>query len=125
MLASERALAIDPDYDEPYVIIGMERRESDDFDGAIAAFKRAIEINPSCMEAHANLGETYLRCRKFDSAVRELQWAVQLRPEVSWIHLNLALAHWKRGEIINAAGDWGTAIYLYFRNGLHLKTGAN
>jgi pyruvate/2-oxoglutarate dehydrogenase complex dihydrolipoamide dehydrogenase (E3) component len=92
---------------------------------AIAAFKRAIEINPSCMEAHANLGEAYLRRKKFDSAVRELQWTVQLCPEVSWIHHNLALAHWKRGEIIDAAGDWGKAIYLYFRNGLHLKTGAN
>jgi Tfp pilus assembly protein PilF len=77
------------------------------------------------MEAHANLGETYLRCKKIDSAVRELQWAVQLRPEVSWIHHKLALAHMKRGEIINAAGDWGKAIYLYCRSGLHLKTGAN
>ena len=122
VFASERALAVDPDYDEPHVIIGMTRRESGALDGAVEAFKRAIEINPSFMEAHANLGETYLRCKKIDAAVRELQWAIQLRPEVPWLHHTLAMAHWKRREIIKAAGDWCRAIYLYFSNGLKSKT---
>ena len=59
VLAAERALAIDPDYDEPYVVIGMACRESGDLDGATKAFKRATEINPSFVEAHAHLGATY------------------------------------------------------------------
>jgi protein O-GlcNAc transferase len=43
VLAAERALAVDPDHDEPHVVIGMARRESGDLDGAVTAFKRAAD----------------------------------------------------------------------------------
>jgi tetratricopeptide (TPR) repeat protein len=114
ILAGERALAIDPDYDEPYVIIGMARRES----GALAALKRAAEINPNFMEAHANLGEAYLQCKEVDAALRQLQWALQLHPEEPWLYRTLALAHWKQRRMIAAVGDWAKAAYLYLRKSL-------
>ncbi len=126
VLASEKALAINPDYDAPYVIIGMEHRRSGDLDGAVWSFKRAIDLNPSFVEAHVNLGETYLRRNEIDSAMRELQWAIQSAPGRARIYREtLALAHWKRGEITNAAGEWCKAIYLYLRNRINSQTEAS
>jgi tetratricopeptide (TPR) repeat protein len=115
-------LTIDPDYDQPYVIVGMVKSESGDLDGALWDFKRAAEINPNFVEAHGNLGETYLKCKQLEAAIRQLQWAIHLHQQEPWLYRTLAFAHLKQRRIIAALGDLGKASYLYVRRWVSSKT---
>jgi len=55
---------------------------------------------------------------RIDEAIRELQWAIQLKPAEPWPYSTLALARWKHREIVAAARNLGTSIFLYLKRGL-------
>ncbi len=46
--ATERALAVDPDYSRAWLALGSFRMELNDFPGAVTAFKRGLELYPGC-----------------------------------------------------------------------------
>jgi len=46
--ATERALALDPDYSRAWLALGYFRMELNDFPGAVTAFKRGLELYPGC-----------------------------------------------------------------------------
>lgn len=57
----EKAVAIDPRFDEAFLQLGILRFSLGDFEYAIRDYKKAIEINPQLGEAHRQLGLAYQR----------------------------------------------------------------
>jgi tetratricopeptide (TPR) repeat protein len=55
LAAFERALAINPKFDNSYVGQGVVWRERGDLDKAVAAYQKAIEIAPNYPEAYSSL----------------------------------------------------------------------
>jgi tetratricopeptide (TPR) repeat protein len=57
----EKAVAIDPKFDEAYLQLGMVHSAEEDFEQAIRDYRKAIDVNPRLGEAHRELGMIYQR----------------------------------------------------------------
>lgn len=75
----QKAIAIDPRFDEGYLQLGILDFAAGDFEQAIRAYKRAIELNPRLGEAHYRLGVAYKRMGKETEAVQEFRAHEQIQ----------------------------------------------
>jgi tetratricopeptide (TPR) repeat protein len=69
----EKAVAIDPQFDEAYLQLGVLRSTRGDFEQAIRAYKKAMEVNPNLAEAHYRLGLAYQGIGEKAKAQQEFQ----------------------------------------------------
>jgi len=77
-----KAIALDPDFGNPYNDIGVYLIEREDLDGAIPWLekaKRARRYEPRHFP-YMNLGRIYLQRGKWQEALRELEAAARLAP---------------------------------------------
>ena len=77
-----KAIALDPDFGNPYNDIGVYLIEREDLDGAIPWLekaKRARRYEPRHFP-YMNLGRIYLQRGKWQDALRELEAAARLAP---------------------------------------------
>jgi tetratricopeptide (TPR) repeat protein len=74
----ERAVSIDPRFDEAYLQLGILFAARAESPRAISAYKKAIEANPQSAEAHYRLGLAYKRIGEEEKAQRELQLYKQI-----------------------------------------------
>ena len=78
-----KAIAVDPDFGNPYNDIGVYLIERGDLDGAIPWLERAKRA-PRYEPRHfpyMNLGRIYLRRGQWPEALRELESAARLAPD--------------------------------------------
>lgn len=77
-----RAIAIDPDFGNPYNDIGAYLIEKGDFDGAVEWLRKAMEaVRYECyFYPHFNLGRVYEARGKYFEALREYKAAIDLNP---------------------------------------------
>jgi DNA-binding winged helix-turn-helix (wHTH) protein/Flp pilus assembly protein TadD len=79
--AAERALALDENLAEGYLIRGWLKREADwDWKGAEEDLRRAIEINPKLASAHQRLAHLLSQLGRHDEALAEIKVAYELDP---------------------------------------------
>ena len=79
----EKAIALDPDFGNPYNDIGVYRMQQGDLDGAIPWFERA-KTAPRYEPRQfpfINLGRIHLRRGALREAQRELESAVRIAPQ--------------------------------------------
>jgi tetratricopeptide (TPR) repeat protein len=69
----EKAVALDPKFDEAYLQLGIVHADGGDFSHAIAAYQRAIAANPRLAEAHYRLSLAYKRTGEETQAQQEMQ----------------------------------------------------
>jgi len=74
----EKAVSIDPRFDEAYVQLGILSSERGESSRAIRDFLKAIEANPQSGEAHYRLGLAYKRTGDEGKAQQELQLYKQI-----------------------------------------------
>ncbi len=74
----EKAVSIDPRFDEAYVQLGILSSERGESSRAIRDFQKAIEANPQSGEAHYRLGLAYKRTGDEGKAQQELQLYKQI-----------------------------------------------
>ncbi len=77
-----KAIAVDPDFGNPYNDIGVYLIERGDLDGAVPWLERAKQA-PRYEPRHfpyMNLGRVYLRRGQWPEALRELEAAARLAP---------------------------------------------
>ncbi len=87
----ERAIAVDPDFGNPYNDIGAYLIELHRLDEAIAWLeraKRAPRYEPRHFP-HFNLSRIYVRQNRLHDAIRELRAAVRLEPRYQAAHREL------------------------------------
>ena len=97
----ENAIALDPNYDAPYSLIGvchvidvwMGWAESNpaSIKKAEEALKKALELNPLSDMAYANLGCLYVLQRRYDEAVAAGEKAIELNPNGDYNMVVLAI----------------------------------
>jgi tetratricopeptide (TPR) repeat protein len=61
-------------------LLGHHLEESDDIDGAIAAYKRASDLDPTAADATAELAALYLRQNKIQEALATAEQALKVAP---------------------------------------------
>jgi Tfp pilus assembly protein PilF len=78
-----KAIAVDPDFGNPYNDIGVYLIERGDLDGAVPWLEKAKQA-PRYEPRHfpyMNLGRVYLQRGRWQDALRELEAAVRLAPD--------------------------------------------
>ena len=115
----EQAIALDPEYPAPYVILGWThwldvwlrfgKSPRDSIKQGFQAAKKAIALDDSFPAAYSLSGSFYLFKRQHDRAISEAEKAVALSP-------NLAEAHLYLGQILTFAGKPEEAILHHERS---------
>ena len=104
----EAALALEPDRYEVQNNLGMSRLLSNDFEGAVSAFREAAHIDPRDPAVYNNLGVALARMRLYGEALENFRRSS-----------GDADAFNNLGLICHANGDYGLAI-TYFEKALLL-----
>jgi len=107
-----RALALRPNSDDAYRLLGdifAARGKSED---AVAAYRKAIEIRPNFWGNHRSLGVTFLRAGRYPEAITAFHRVTELQPDLSWGFQSLGLAHHAAGNLPEAVKNYEQAIRL-------------
>jgi class 3 adenylate cyclase/TolB-like protein/Tfp pilus assembly protein PilF len=81
--AARKAIALDPQSAQAYVLLGRVLVITHNYDGAQEALRRAIELNPSDSEALAGLGDVLTFSGKVEEAIRSLERALAINPQLT------------------------------------------
>lgn len=76
----KKAIAIYPDFDEPYNNLGVVYMSIGEYEKAINNFKKAIELSPNYDRAHYNLGLIYKRRGDIKLVLEQYQKLTILNP---------------------------------------------
>jgi Tfp pilus assembly protein PilF len=86
------ALALNPEYVEAHLNLGLALERQQQLDAAIAQFRVAVKLRPDLAEAHNDLGLALLANGSATEAIEELRQSVTMKPEYAEAHYNLGLA---------------------------------
>jgi tetratricopeptide (TPR) repeat protein len=90
------AIAINPKAAETFVVQGIYRTRTKQYDQAIQSFKYALELQPNMMNAHYNIALAYLEAQQFDLANQHAQKAYNLGATLPGLRERLTKAgYWK------------------------------
>lgn len=90
---AQRALDIQQDLAEPYVVRGLCDIEERGWDSAEKNFRKAIDLNPTLSQAHIELGLLLDYRRRFAEAETHIMTALQLEPLVPYYNI-IACTHY-------------------------------
>jgi tetratricopeptide (TPR) repeat protein len=108
----EKALAIDPDFNQVRVNLAMLLVESDEVDSAKALLNEAIRRNPMEAKAYNNLGMVYYSELEVGKAVQYFERAIELEPDNAEAHYNLGLAFAESGLLMEAIREWRLVLEM-------------
>lgn len=77
----EKALALDPQYSQAAMYLGLAYNALFEQEKAEKAYRRAIAIDPDYLEARANFGGMLLDIGNVDEAIRQFNYVLQRQPE--------------------------------------------
>ena len=89
-----KAIAINPKYEEAYVVRAEAKYNLENYKGAIADLTDAIDINPKCAEAYYNRGIAKKELRDIAGEIADYSKAIELKP-------NFEQAYYARGQVYN------------------------
>lgn len=104
----QQGLAIDPEADDLYNVLGICFLGLRRYEEAIAAHERYVQLSPKEPNAHDSLGMSYEQSGRYSDAINEYVTALSLNPgfEPSTIHL---------GDVYAQQGRYRDAIREYRR----------
>ena len=76
----EKALVLDSDLIEPYVVMAKARIRLNQFGKARENFNKAIELNPRFVLAYSDRGIIWKEKREYDKAIADFTKAIELNP---------------------------------------------
>jgi len=105
----DRAIAIEPDYDEPYYNRGKAKLMLRDYASAIADFDIAIKLAPNKADAFNNRGIAKKKSGDISGAISDYTKALALDPHQFRIYYNRGVARYEAGDKARAIEDFQTA----------------
>jgi len=92
---AERAVAIQPNFDEAWELLGRANLHAGNFPAAAEAYRRALECGPEIAGRRANLGLALMQAGAWSDAEKQLRRAIELDGQVIETRNNLGvtLAH--------------------------------
>ncbi|MGA2177216.1 MAG: tetratricopeptide repeat protein [Verrucomicrobiota bacterium] len=111
----QRALEINPNYDEARNNLGFALAALGRFQEATNQYIKALSINPHLTEAHNNLGNALGNLGLADAAIHEYQAALAENPRHADAHNNYGIALAMRGRLDEAIEHFRLAV-LYKEN---------
>lgn len=117
--AVQKALSLDPNSSEAYLISGLIKRSGDwDWSGAESDLRRAIQLNSRNAQAHQRLGQLLSSLSRHDEALSAVTIANELDPIADYVL-------GARFPILEAKRDYDTALREAEKFHLENKSNAN
>jgi tetratricopeptide (TPR) repeat protein len=107
----QKALELQPNYEESHSGIALALIQKGDMDEAISHFKRAVEIQPGDAKAQYNLGHVLLLVGQLDEAIVHLEKGVTI-PNFADAEGNLGYALAQKGQTEAAITHYQAAIRI-------------
>ncbi|MDG1054591.1 MAG: tetratricopeptide repeat protein, partial [Flavobacteriaceae bacterium] len=95
---------------EEYFNRGIERRESNDYNGAISDFSAVIRIRPDYSYAYFQRAYTKAELKDYYGAINDYSKAIELKPDDSYAYTNRGNAKYYLNDISGACKDFRKAI---------------
>jgi protein O-GlcNAc transferase len=108
-------LAVEPNYPQPWHLLGVMANQVGQHEVAVVCLKRALELKPDYAEAYCDLGTANQELRRRDEAITCYQKALEIKPDYGEAHYNL-------GNALQEIGKLDEAIDCY-RRAAELKPG--
>lgn len=110
--ASERAIALQPDYADAWTNLGAALRLQGSLDAAILNLRQALVLEPGLAAAHYNLALSLLDTGRDSEALQHLREAVRLRPNFAPARNNLGDRLLREGRMDEAETEFAAALAL-------------
>ena len=94
----ERALELDPDHTDAYLLYGRLLEALGDVEKGLAAKQKALERNPSSALVHTQIALSHWHLRQYDEVITWANRALALNPRHLLAREYLAGAYWKKGD---------------------------
>jgi tetratricopeptide (TPR) repeat protein len=91
----EKAIALDPQYLDAQVMLGLAQMDLKHWDKAEKAFLEAIRINPQASTAYFAGGDLYRRQKKYTEGEKMLLEGLKIQPDSPQGHATLAELYWE------------------------------
>ncbi len=79
----ERSLALDPEFDQTWLVCGDANRQQGNLEEAAHCYEEALVISPKNSQVWRALGDTYIAAQEWADAIRALTHTLELKPNVS------------------------------------------
>ena len=106
----QTVVALDPENDYAYLLLGRAYEHASQFDMAEERIKKAIALNPSNWSNYNVLGDLYFLRGRFEESIEQHQIVVKLAPDNYWGPNNLALSYQWAGNSEEAEAAFLEAI---------------
>ncbi len=108
----QKALQIDPLYQDPVANIGLSLAQKGKMEESITQFLKALVINPKDYKTLNNLGASLIVVGRVTEAIQRLSEALTLDPYYAQAHNNLGVALQRQGRVGEAIDHFSTAVQL-------------
>ncbi len=106
----EKALAVNDDYPNAHIALGMLLAKEADYDTAIRHYQRALEIAPDAAVTHYNLANALYIKQQFNQAIVHYSRAVQLSGYFADAYTGLGTTQFMLGDLQSAAANLEKAM---------------
>ncbi|MCH8329858.1 MAG: tetratricopeptide repeat protein [Bacteroidetes bacterium] len=107
-----KALSINPNYQQAWYNMGVIHSNTGDYDKAVEDFSRSIELDSVDPDAYNNRGRLYILQKKADEAIKDLDRAIELNPGSALYYVNRCEAFQLKNNMEAAFRDAGTALQI-------------
>ena len=108
----QRAVQLNPNYEEGHYNLGTALLEKGRVDEAIVEFQQALAIRADYAQARNNLGKALLKKGRIDEAGALFARALALQPDFAEAHTNLGNVLLQQGEVDEAIGHLQRALEI-------------
>ena len=108
----KRAIALNPDYVDAHLDLGIVYGQEERGEEAILEFKKAIEINPYYEKCYNNLGIIYQKQGRTEEAISEFKKAIKVDPLFLEGYRNLGKAYERKGMYDEAISQYKKAVAI-------------
>ncbi len=105
----DRAVAIEPDYAEPFYNRGKAKLNLKDFQGAIADFDAALKLDPKEADAYNNRAIAKKKSGDLKGAISDYSAALRINPKLYRAYYNRGVARFESGNRSGALADFKIA----------------
>ncbi len=110
--AYRRALALDPEYPDGRLNLGMALADQEQFDEALTLLTDAVNADPDDGLARHELASLLMERQQFNEAIAQLKEAARLEPEQFDVWLDLGVCYAQKGFFDEAEKAYRRAIDL-------------
>lgn len=103
--ALEKAIYLEPDNNEFYILLGYSYYWQDNIDLALKTTQKALELAPDSAEANSAIGLLYIEAKKYEKAYEHYTKSSQIKPT--------AQTYMALGDLALDLGDLNTSLNHY------------